>query len=174
MKNYITPTWTINSPYDLTPQDLLARGIQAVIVDLDNTLLAWNQYEHTQEMMDWVEGIRQEGIGIYLLSNNNYDRVMKVAQPLDLDFSSGALKPRRKYFKYALDELAVDPESVVVIGDQIITDVIGANRNHLKSILVKPMVPHDNIYTWFNRTIEKLAFKIVGINPKEDWGNTLD
>ena len=61
-----------------------------------------------------------------------------------------------------------------MIGDQVMTDVIGANRNHLKSILVKPIAPNDNIYTIINRMLEKLAFKIVGIDRTGDWGNTLE
>lgn len=174
MKKLLTPTWTINSIYAIKPGDLLRHNIKAIICDLDNTLIAWNQWEPTEEMAEWLTRFKDAGIGIYLLSNNNYDRVLKVAEPLELRFTSSALKPRRKHFVLAIEDLQVPKENVAVIGDQVMTDVIGANRNHLKSILVKPIAPNDNIYTIINRMLEKLAFKIVGIDRTGDWGNTLE
>ncbi|HJG48647.1 MAG TPA: YqeG family HAD IIIA-type phosphatase [Facklamia tabacinasalis] len=174
MKKLLTPTWTINSIYAIKPDDLLRHDIKAIICDLDNTLIAWNQWEHTEEMAEWLTRFKDAGIGIYLLSNNNYDRVLKVAEPLELRFTSSALKPRRKHFVLAIEDLQVPDENVAVIGDQVMTDVIGANRNHLKSILVKPIAPNDNIFTIINRMLEKIAFKIVGIDRTGDWGNTLE
>ncbi len=174
MKKYFTPTWKVESIYDITPAQLIQQGIKAVIVDLDNTLLPWNEADHSEDMEKWITAMRANGLGIYLLSNNNYDRVAKVAEPLQLDFTASALKPRGKYFRYAIKDLNVAEEDIVVIGDQLITDVLGANRRGLKSILVKPMVPHDNIYTWLNRTLEKGIMKLVGIDRNEDWGSRLD
>lgn len=84
------------------------------------------------------------------------------------------METRGKYFRYAISDLKVSEENVVVIGDQLITDVLGANRRGLQSILVKPMVPNDNIFTWANRTIERGLLRIVGIDRNENWGNELD
>ncbi|XJS11361.1 YqeG family HAD IIIA-type phosphatase [Aerococcaceae bacterium WGS1372] len=174
MKKLLTPTWTINTIYDIQPEDLIKHDIKAIICDLDNTLIAWNQWEHTDEMANWLETYKKAGLGVYLLSNNNYNRVLKVAEPLELKFTSSALKPRRKNFVIAIEDLNVPYDNVAVIGDQIMTDIIGANRNNLKSILVKPIAPNDNIFTIFNRTIERLVFKIIGIDRNGDWGNKLD
>jgi len=174
MKRYIKPTWTINSIYSIKGLDLLKHGYHAAIVDLDNTLLAWNQWEHTEEMADWITDLRESGIKVYLLSNNKFNRVAKVAEPLDVPFTSGALKPFRKNFKIAVDNLATPNENIVVIGDQVMTDVIGANRFGLDVILVKPIAQNDNIYTWFNRTLEKFVLKIVKIDRKGNWGNELE
>lgn len=174
MKKLLTPTWTINSIYLIKPADLFAHNIKAIICDLDNTLIAWNEWEHTTEMAEWLQEMKQAGIGIYLLSNNNYNRVLKVAEPLEIQFKSSAFKPRRKNFVMAIEDLKVNRAEVAVIGDQIITDVIGANRNHLRSILVKPIAQNDNIFTVFNRLLERVAFKLIGIDRKGDWGNELD
>lgn len=174
MKRFITPTWTINSIYSIKGLDLLTRGYRAVIVDLDNTLIAWNQWEHTHEMEEWIKDLRQAGVKVYLLSNNNHNRVAKVAEPLEVPFTAGALKPFKKNFKLAVDNLVTDNEHIVVIGDQVMTDVIGANRFGLDVILVKPIAQNDNIYTWINRNLEKIALKIVGIDRKGNWGNQLD
>ncbi|WPJ91216.1 HAD hydrolase-like protein [Facklamia hominis] len=60
-----------------------------------------------------------------------------------------------------------------MIGDQIMTDVIGANRLGLSVILVKPILNHDNVYTYVNRKLERYAFKILGIDSHSDWGEEL-
>lgn len=174
MKKYFTPTWKVESIFSVTPEQLIQKNIKAVIVDLDNTLLPWNEVDHSEDMEQWITSMRAHGLGIYLLSNNNYNRVAKVAEPLELKFSASALKPRGKYFRYAISDLKVSEENVVVIGDQLITDVLGANRRGLQSILVKPMVPNDNIFTWANRTIERGLLRIVGIDRNKNWGNELD
>lgn len=174
MTNLFKPTWCINSIYQLTPNQLEEKNFKGLIVDLDNTLLAWNQYEPTEEVKSWLKTFRDAGLDVYLLSNNNHKRVAKIAEPLDLDYSAKAFKPRRKYFKHALNILQLPAEQVVVVGDQIITDIIGANRVGLQSILVKPIVPHDNIYTWINRSVEKMLLKLQGIDRHADWGDKLD
>ena len=100
-----------------------------------------------------------------------------MAEPLDLSYTANALKPFRPNFKAALALLAeqgVAPNQVVMIGDQVMTDVVGANRMGLPCILVKPIAKHDNIYTWLNRTLERQAMRWVGIDRLGDWGQTLD
>ena len=171
MKRYITPSWTINSVYDIQPQDLLKRGYEAAIIDLDNTVIAWN---YTEEMADWISRMTQAGVKIYILSNNKVERVAKVAEPLGIPYKAGALKPRRKNFQLALDALGTSQANTIMIGDQIMTDIIGANRAQMASILVKPIARNDNFYTWANRAIERLALKLVGIKRKGDWGDQLD
>ena len=174
MKRFITPSWTINSVYDIKPQDLIEKGYRAAIIDLDNTVIAWNNADYTPEMAAWIEAMQQAGVQIYILSNNTNERVAKVAEPLGIGYTAGALKPRRKNFQVALDALGTTQADTIMIGDQVMTDVIGANRAKLASILVKPIAQHDNVYTWLNRTLERVALKIVGIERKGDWGQQLD
>ncbi|UUX34196.1 YqeG family HAD IIIA-type phosphatase [Fundicoccus culcitae] len=174
MKKYFTPNWKINSIYNITAEDLLNHGYRAVIIDLDNTLLAWNQADHTVEMAEWMEEISQAQIKVYILSNNKLQRVARVAEPLKIQYSANAMKPFKKSFKKAVDHLAVPNEEIVVIGDQLMTDVFGANRFGLDSILVRPIASNDIIYTRLNRLLEKIIFKCVGIDRHADWGETLD
>lgn len=174
MRKYIEPTWRINSVYAIQPEELVREEIRGVIVDLDNTLIAWNQYEYTNEMRDWIDEVRAEGIQVYILSNNTQDRVSKVADPLGVPFTAGAMKPTGNGFQRAIDVLNLPLEEIAVIGDQVMTDVIGANLKGLQSILVKPIARNDNIYTQINRLLERLAFRYLGINRHGDWGDTLE
>lgn len=174
MKNVFKPTWQINSIYDLSADNLKQHQIYGIICDLDNTLIAWNEEFHSDHMAQWLSELKRKGIGVYLVSNNNLERVAKVADPLELSYTHSALKPLNRSFKQALAYLDLEADEVAVVGDQLITDVLGANRMGLRSILVKPIVPHDNIYTWLNRSLERGIMKIQGINRHEDWGNQLD
>lgn len=174
MNKYIKPTWTVNHFSDITASQLRQHQLKGVIVDLDNTLIPWNQAEASQDMVDWLLHLKEAGIGVHLLSNNTQARVSLVADPLGLTFTANALKPRRKNFALAADQLACDRDEIVVVGDQIMTDVVGANRSGMKSILVKPLVENDNVYTLINRRLERLAMKYLGISREDDWGNQLD
>lgn len=174
MKQLISPDWTINSIYHISANDLIERGFKGMIVDLDNTLLAWNEYELSQRMADWVSQMLAAQLQVYLLSNNNPKRVKKVIESLEIPHKARALKPLRGSFQEAIRFMDLPLNQIVVIGDQIITDVIGAKRNQLKVILVKPLVDHDNVYTWFNRSVEKLLLRKIGLVRSDDWGETLE
>ncbi|MCW6664604.1 YqeG family HAD IIIA-type phosphatase [Aerococcaceae bacterium NML191219] len=174
MKRWIAPRWTLNNVFLLQPEMVLQQGYRAVIVDLDNTLVAWNCYEPTPEMLAWVQAMKDAGIAVYVLSNNTNARVQRVAQPAGVAYQANALKPRRKGFDAIVRDSNLPREQILVIGDQVITDIIGANRSGLDSVLVKPIAQHDNVYTWVNRSIERLLLKTMGIDRRGDWGNTLD
>ena len=173
MKRYLTPTWTLNSVYDINSDDLLAQGIEGVIIDLDNTLIAWNQWEHTPEMAHWLHELKDAGIKVHIASNNNPGRVKKAADPLAAAYTARALKPLRRKLRKVIEQLGMPADRIVLVGDQLMTDIIGANRLGLRSILVKPIVQHDNIYTWFNRRLEREAMRHLGLDRQADWGNTL-
>lgn len=174
MKHIITPKWTLNSIYDLKPFDLQQHGIRALIVDLDNTLLQWNEAERTVQLEEWVRQMQAAPIALFILSNNNLDRVAKAIGTLDIPYRASALKPFSHSFKMAFNVLDVPKEAVAVVGDQIITDIIGANWLGVSSILVKPLVNHDNVFTWVNRTLERSLLHWLQLDKSRDWGDRLD
>lgn len=174
MNDLIKPDWIINSIYHLDGQDLLDLGFKGLIVDLDNTLLAWNEYEPSERMLTWLDQMTNRGLKIFLLSNNNPSRVAKALGKSQIPYRARALKPLGHSFRAALGHLSLPKDQVVVIGDQLVTDVIGAKRNQLKVILVKPLVNHDIIYTWLNRAIEKVLMKKIGLSKQADWGDKLN
>lgn len=173
MKEFLKPTWCIQSIYAIQAQDLIDLGIKGMMIDLDNTLLAWNELDANQKLRDWIQATRKAGIQICLISNNRSHRVGRVANAVGLEYVANALKPFPHSFRRVLASWSLLPEEVIVVGDQMVTDVIGAKFMGLKVILVKPLVEHDNIYTKMNRLIEKALLKKIGINREEDWGNQL-
>lgn len=173
MKRLITPTWHVNSLYSLSATDLLNHQIEGVICDLDNTLIDWNEVDATERMIEWIHQLEVAGIQVYLVSNNTNERLEKAIGKHKISYHANALKPLPNGYRHVLQAMELDKKKVVAIGDQVMTDIIGANLQGMRSILVKPTATNDNIYTWLNRRIERLALKWVGIERNADWGDRL-
>ena len=98
------------------------------------------------------------GIILYIVSNSNKkNKVKKIADILHIPFIYFATKPLKRGLKKAAKDMNLDYENIGVVGDQIFTDVLGANRLKMYSILVEPISDKDLFVTWFNR---KLAYVV--------------
>ena len=102
-----------------------------------------------------------EGFKITIVSNNNQARVAAFSDPLGIPFIPRAKKPFHKAFKQAKQLMQLQPEEVVVIGDQLFTDVLGGNRLGLYTILVVPVAQSDGFFTRFNRKLERVALHFM-------------
>lgn len=169
------PTWMVKSIYSITPEQLRKNGIRAVLTDLDNTLIAWNHPEATEEMINWIKMMKEAEVPVMILSNNSDSRIRLVAEHLDLKYVPRSMKPTRRAFRIAEEKLRLPAEEVVMVGDQIITDILGANRAGVRSILVKPILDSDAWNTKFNRFIElKIMNALMKSDQKMEWEDSLD
>jgi len=100
----------------------------------------------------------QFGFDVIFVSNNNGDRVRKFAEPLGLHYIAPARKPLPIGFKRALTQFGYHAKEVVFLGDQLFTDVLGANSVGIEVIHVQPVVKTDGVVTRFNRMMERLVF----------------
>ena len=87
------PTFVVEAVYDLRADDLLRRGIHAVLVDLDNTLIAWNNPDGTPEVRAWLDEMTMADISVVVVSNNKHSRVNRAVSRFGVDFVSRAMKP---------------------------------------------------------------------------------
>ncbi|MDR3190249.1 MAG: YqeG family HAD IIIA-type phosphatase [Lactobacillaceae bacterium] len=175
MTESYTPTWMVEAIYQLTPAQLKANNIKAVLTDLDNTLLAWNNPDGTTELHDWLEAMHEAGIPVMIVSNNSAVRIARVADPLDLPFVSRAFKPLTRGLHEATQKLQLSKADVVMVGDQLLTDVWSSNNYGIRSILVKPLIETDQWNTKINRFIEKGVKKqMLANHPELTWRNSLD
>lgn len=149
------PTYMLDAIYRLTPAELAKHNIKAVLTDLDNTLIAWNNPDGTPELLAWIEELKAAGIPVLVVSNNNAERVARAVSPFGLEFVAHAKKPLTKGMNDAARQLDLPKEQLVMVGDQVMTDVRGANGAGIRSILVKPIVSSDGWKTKFNRFMEK-------------------
>lgn len=159
LQRYFRPTWLVESIYQITPEDLHRQGIGGIVTDLDNTLLPWHVLDATPELIAWVQTLNQGGIKVMILSNNHTERVRRVAQQMNVPFFASALKPLRRGIRSLLVQAELGADEVVLVGDQLLTDIFSANRMGIKSALVKPVTDTDNAFSKVNRCVERRMIK---------------
>ena len=152
----LTPKLYISSLAEVEHDMLAARGIKAVILDLDNTLLPWRDYEIPPESLAWVERAKEKGVKLFIASNtHNPKRLRVVAEKLGIPSLDRIAKPRRKGLRAAMDIMGSTPSTTAMIGDQIFTDIVGGNRLELLTILVSPLHRREFVGTKISRLFEK-------------------
>lgn len=159
MYRLFVPSEYVKKVTDITPESLTEKGIRGVITDLDNTLVEWDRPDATPMLIDWLRTLKEAGIQVVIVSNNKELRVKSFADPLGIPFIFQARKPMGRAFRRALKILNATKEEVVVIGDQMLTDVFGGNRNGMHTILVIPVAQSDGSFTRFNRMVERRIMK---------------
>lgn len=152
------------------PQALRDRGIGAIILDLDNTLVLWGSSEIVEEVREWVRRAREMGLRLAVASNTHRPRrLAAICEELGIDVVQRALKPRRAGLRKAMEAMESRPETTALVGDQLFTDVLGGNRLGLFTVLLNPLSPHEFIGTRANRFVERLALHWLarrGVLPK--------
>ena len=153
------PDLYLNSVIDINATLLKKNKLEALILDVDNTLIDY--YKNLIDgAEDWCENLKSEGIKCIILSNSNKkEKVETVAKKLGIKYVMFAKKPLKSGFKKALEKLEMKPEQVAVVGDQIFTDVVGAKRMKMFSILVKQVGEKDIFITKVKRPIENAIIK---------------
>ncbi len=156
MLNLFLPNKHVKSIFDVTPAFLQAEGKKGIIVDLDNTLVPWNVEYATEKVIQWLKEMEDANIKVTIFSNNSEERVTVFAEPLGTPFVFKANKPMKRAFKQVNEQMQLEREEIVVIGDQLLTDILGGNRAGFYTILVVPIVQSDAPITKFNRNMERL------------------
>ena len=158
----LIPDGVYPSIYAIAPQALARRGITLVLADLDNTLAKYGQKEPDDQVRSWKEGLERAGITLFLLSNSRKPgRPHSFAQKLDIPCIGHAGKPKREGFFRAMERMGVTPDQTVMVGDQIFTDVLGANRSGVTPLLVKPIRLAGNPGRYIRYAVET-PFRLLG------------
>ena len=165
------PAWSIDRVTQLTPQLLRAWGTEAVLLDVDNTLSAPESQVPFPGVVQWARQL-QRSFRLVIVSNNVRRRVAPFAAQLGLPYISFALKPLPMGYLRALHRLQVSPQKALVVGDQVYTDIIGANLLGIPSVLVTPRVEEETAsFLRRRRAEEKIRRALVEsghhICPKE-------
>lgn len=150
------PNKLVNSVKEITVEILRENKINALILDVDNTLINIKQ-ELSEDVKKWAQNMKDNNIKLYILSNtNDKEKVGKVANALDIPYRNLAKKPFKKGFLEVQNILKEQPENIAAVGDQIFTDVIGGNRCKMFTILVEPIQKKEYWYTRWKRPIENV------------------
>lgn len=155
MKLY--PKLYLNNVKEITIDLLNKYKIKGLILDIDNTLIDFDEVL-LSGCEEWCKTLNKQGIKMCILSNTNkVHKVKKVAETLGLEYFYFAQKPRKQGFYKAQKLLNLKPEEIAVVGDQVFTDVLGANRCNMFSILTKPLAKKEIWHTKIKRPFEKIV-----------------
>lgn len=135
-------------------RDLLALGYRYVLLDVDNTILTRDTHEVPRDVGAWLARARDAGIAFCLVSNNWHEGVYRLARRLSLPIVAKAVKPLPPAFLIALKKLEAKRSETVVVGDQLVTDVMGAHLLGMKAYLLAPLVEQDLPHTLLLRNVE--------------------
>lgn len=150
------PKSYFNNILEIDIEYLLKNNIKAILLDIDNTILD-TENNMLEGLEDWVKNAQEKGIKFCILSNTNKrKKAERMSKILDIPFIYFAKKPLKFGFKRAKKIVKEENnQNIAVIGDQVLTDILGANRCKMHSILVAPLHSKDIWITKINRLIEK-------------------
>lgn len=152
------PDEYVDSAYGIPYEELYQRGYRGIIFDVDNTLVPHGAPADARSI-GLFERLRAMGFSTCILSNNKEPRVAPFAGQVKSPYIFKAGKPSVKGYGQAMEVMGTERENTLFVGDQLFTDVWGARRTGLYSILTKPMDPHEEIQIVFKRYLEAVVLR---------------
>lgn len=150
------PRRIADSAYAIDYKQLYKDGYRGLIFDIDNTLVEHGA-DANQKAIDLMKHLKQIGFQVCLLSNNKEERVTRFNKEIQALYIYDAKKPSRKNYEKAMEMMKTNRSNTVFIGDQLFTDVFGANRVGLMTYFVKPIGPKEEIQIVLKRKLERIV-----------------
>lgn len=157
--NKYVPDIYQKSIYTIDYSTLYSKGIRCLLFDLDNTIIASKEKKLPEKAKDLFVSLKQKGFKVIILSNSPKTRVRQFGQYFDVPCYHLAFKPLKYKFKKVLSDNHFLSKEAAIIGDQIMTDVLGGNKMGMTTILVNPVSESDVVFTKFNRFLERRKLK---------------
>lgn len=157
MKRYI-PSMYKQSIFDIPYQTLKKKGIKCLVFDLDNTLALIDEKKCPDKVKELCNKLKKD-FRVVIISNNNKKRILPYMEALEIDGVSMALKPLPRGLKKIQKKYGYKKEEMVMIGDQIMTDIASGNSFRIMTVLVDPLGKKDLKITGLNRFLENQILK---------------
>lgn len=150
------PSEYLDSTYEIDFEEYYQKGYRGIIFDIDNTLVPHGE-PADERAIALFQRLRKIGYRTMMLSNNKEPRVKMFCDAVESPYIYKAGKPNPENYRKAMDLMQTDKNTTLFIGDQIFTDVWGANKADIHSILVKPIHPKEEIQIVLKRYLEKIV-----------------
>ena len=140
------------------------------MLDLDNTLDSYKLYKPTNRSIELINRFKNNGINVIVISNNRGKRVSSYANALGVPYINSAMKPFAKKINQYIDSKKISKDSLVFIGDQMMTDVLACHNAGIRCILTEKIVKEDQFTTHINRIFDRVIRKHLKKKGKlKDW-----
>ena len=152
----LKPDYYLSSLFTVSARDLQEKGIRGLLLDIDNTLVPNHQPDADGRVLTFVSSMQEAGIRLAILSNASVHRISLFNRPLGLPVVAGTFKPFRRGYRHGMTLLGLDASEVCMAGDQLFTDILGANLAGIRSLLVSPIHLLEPWYVRLKRLAEKV------------------
>lgn len=153
MEKYIPDIYQENI-FKINFDKLKEKGIKTILLDLDNTILTYKETEPKEKVKKLIKELKEKNFDLIIYSNGSKKRVDSIKEILDIDGFYRAKKPLKSGFVSLINKYKLNIDEVAIIGDQMMTDVLGGNRVGITTILVNQLDKKEPIWTKFNRYFE--------------------
>ena len=143
------------SIYEIDTEFFKRNGVKTLFIDLDNTLDSYKAKEPKERSINLVNNLKKSGITPVIISNNKAHRVCGYAEKLGVEFLPSARKPFSKKIKLELAKRKLTPGDVMLVGDQMMTDVLAAHGAKIRVVLTEKVVKEDQWTTHINRILDR-------------------
>lgn len=148
------PTYYFNTVFDIPDSFWSENGISGILFDIDNTLEPYHAKVPSERTIQLFENLKSRGILYAIISNNHKERVEEFASAIPSDFYYESLKPKTENIFLAIEKMNLSKDKVVIIGDQIFTDIWGGKRAGIRSIFVNKLSDNEGFFIKLKRVIE--------------------
>lgn len=158
-----SPVAALHALEEVDLDEAKARGKKLILLDVDNTLLPWRAEDVGQNTLLWIKEARDLGFDLCIISNTrNPERLKRIADKLGIDYIRDRFKPSRKMYHLAVKKFGHTEAETLMVGDQLLTDIWGANRAGIDAIWVKPIGTHEFVGTkYISRNIERVIGRLL-------------
>lgn len=146
------------SVYTINYKKLKKNGIKCLLFDLDNTIVPYSVNEPDSKIKE-LFAVLEMDFKVIIISNSNKNRLRPFKEKLNVDVAYSSRKPLKKKYKKILELYHFKESEIACVGDQLLTDIFGANRMGFTSILVNRIAKFENNFTKVNRFFEKFIMK---------------
>ena len=157
MQNFI-PDMYQKSIYDIDYKKLKKKGIKCLLFDLDNTLVPVNVDSPTKKVKE-LFSVLEKDFKIIIISNSGKKRLIPFKEGLNVDVAASSHKPFKKKYLKIMEIYKLKYHEIAAIGDQLLTDINGANRVGITSILINPIGDYEKFCTKINRFLEGFIYR---------------
>lgn len=160
LKKFI-PDYCFKSIYEIPLSKLYADGIRLILTDLDNTLISYLDAMPNDNLIKWRDEVIKTGFELIIVSNSKKDRVERFSKAFKVDCVKFSTKPLKRGIKKAINKISknnYDNNQIIILGDQLMTDILGGNRCKIKTALIEAIdKSSDSFPTRCNRRLENFV-----------------
>lgn len=139
----LLPKYIFPTILDISPEFLKNHDFRLLLMDFDNTMLPYTTNTPSEELLEWLQRMQEAGIDLCIVSNSHKSRVPDFCKAHHVAFVVHAAKPGTAGIRRAMEQHHIDAKHTALVGDQIYTDVLGANRSGVTSLLVRSIHNHN-------------------------------